>query len=50
MANHETVLDILQDRHPRTADLERENSHLKKAIAELTVDKLILKEALEGNY
>jgi transposase-like protein len=31
-------------------DLERENSHLKKAVAELTVDKLILKEALEGNY
>jgi hypothetical protein len=31
-------------------DLERENSNLKKAVAELTVDKLILKEALEGNY
>jgi transposase-like protein len=34
----------------RLKDLERENSHLKKAVAELTVDKLILKEALEGNY
>ena len=34
----------------RFKDLERENSHLKKAVAELTVDKLILKEALEGNY
>jgi transposase-like protein len=34
----------------RLKDLERENSHLKKALAELTVDKLILKEALEGNY
>ena len=33
----------------RLKDLERENSHLKKAVAELTVDKLILKEALEGN-
>jgi hypothetical protein len=31
-------------------ELEKENSHLKKAVAELTVDKLILKEALEGNY
>jgi len=27
-----------------------ENGRLKKAVAELTVDKLILKEALEGNY
>jgi len=34
----------------RLKELERENSHLKKAVAELTVDKLILKEALEGNY
>ncbi len=34
----------------RLKDLERENSNLKKAVAELTVDKLILKEALEGNY
>jgi transposase-like protein len=34
----------------RLKDLERENSHLKKSVAELTVDKLILKEALEGNY
>ena len=34
----------------RLKDLEREYSHLKKAVAELTVDKLILKEALEGNY
>ena len=29
---------------------ERENSRLKKAVAELTLDKVILKEALEGNY
>ena len=34
----------------RLKELERENSRLKKAIAELTLDKLILKEALEGNY
>lgn len=31
-------------------DLEKENSQLKKAVAELTLDKLILKEALSGNY
>jgi hypothetical protein len=30
--------------------LERENSRLKGAVAELTLDKMILKEALEGNY
>jgi putative transposase len=34
----------------RFKDLEKENSRLKKAVAELTLDKLILKEALEGNY
>lgn len=34
----------------RLKDLERENGHLKKAVAELTLDKLIMKEALEGNY
>jgi hypothetical protein len=31
-------------------DMERENARLKKAVAELTLDKVILKEALEGNY
>jgi hypothetical protein len=31
-------------------DLERENSRLKRAVADLTLDKLVLREALEGNY
>lgn len=31
-------------------ELERENARLKKAVAELTLDKLILKEAAEGNF
>ena len=31
-------------------DLERENTRLKRAVADLTLDKLILQEALEGNY
>ena len=31
-------------------DLERENARLKRAVAELTLDKLILKEAAEGNF
>ena len=34
----------------RMKDIERENARLKKAVAELTLDKVILKEALEGNY
>jgi putative transposase len=33
----------------RLKELERENSRLKKAVAELTLDKVTLKEALVGN-
>ncbi len=36
------------DQAKRLKDLERENDRLKKAVSELTLDKLILKEALEG--
>lgn len=31
-------------------DLERENQRLKKAVAELTLDNLILKEVNEGKF
>jgi transposase-like protein len=31
-------------------DLEKENTRLKRAVADLTLDKLILQESLEGNY
>ena len=31
-------------------DLETENSRLRKAIADLTLDKLILQEASRGNF
>jgi putative transposase len=34
----------------RLKELEEENKRLKKVVAELTLDKDILKEALEGNY
>ncbi len=34
----------------RLRDLERENGRLRTAVSDLTLDKLILKEALEGNY
>jgi putative transposase len=36
------------DQAKRFKDLERENDRLKKAVSELTLDKLILKEALGG--
>lgn len=38
------------DQARRFKDLEQENNRLKKAVSELTLDKLILKEALEGKY
>lgn len=34
----------------RLKELEKENRRLKKAVAELTLDKLILKEVAEGNF
>ena len=34
----------------RLKQLEEENRRLKKLVADLTLDKDILKEALEGNY
>jgi transposase-like protein len=34
----------------RMKELERENDRLKRAVAELTLDKLILKEAASGNF
>lgn len=38
------------DQARRLRDLEQENARLKRAVADLTVDKLILKEAAEGNF
>jgi transposase-like protein len=34
----------------RYKEFERENSRLRRAVADLTLDKLILKEAAEGNF
>jgi putative transposase len=34
----------------RLKEFEQENTRLKRAAADLTLDKLILREALEGNY
>jgi transposase-like protein len=38
------------DQARRLKQLETENARLKRAVAELTVDKLILKEVAEGKY
>ena len=34
----------------RPKDLELENSRLRKAVSDLTLDKLILQEAARGNF
>ena len=34
----------------RLKELETENSRLRKAVSDLTLDKLILQEAARGNY
>jgi len=41
-------LRIDQARRLRT--LEKENQQLKRLVADISLDKAILKEALEGNY
>ena len=38
------------DQAKRLKGLETENTRLKRAVADLTVDKLILKEVAEGKY
>ncbi len=38
------------DQAKRLRELETENARLKRAVADLTVDKLILKEVAEGKY
>jgi transposase-like protein len=38
------------DQAKRMKELESENARLKKAVAELTIDKIILKEIAEGKF
>ncbi|KFG89573.1 Transposase IS3/IS911 family protein [Sphingobium herbicidovorans NBRC 16415] len=38
------------DQARRMKDLERENQRLRRAISDLTLDKLILQEAARGNF
>ena len=41
---------LKSDQLKRLKDLETENARLRKAISDLTLDKLILQEASRGNY
>lgn len=41
---------LKSDQVKRLKDLEKENERLRKAISDLTLEKLILKEAASGNY
>ena len=38
------------DQAKRLKELERENSRLKRAVADLTLDKLILQDVASGKY
>ena len=38
------------DQVKRLKDLETENTRLRRAVSDLTLDKLILQEASRGNY
>lgn len=38
------------DQARRLKDLERENGRLRLVVADLTLEKLVLKEAAEGNF
>jgi len=40
---------LKMDQAKRLKELEQENTQLRKAVADLTLDKLILKEAARGN-
>ena len=41
---------LKSDQIKRMKELETENQRLRKAIADLTLDKLILQEAARGNF
>ena len=41
---------LKSDQVKRMKELESENARLRRAVADLTLDKLILKEAASGNW
>ena len=41
---------LKMDQARRMKELEKENSRLRRAVSDLTLDKLILQEAARGNF
>jgi hypothetical protein len=41
---------LKSDQVKRLKELEVENSRLRRAVSDLTLDKMILKEAASGNF
>jgi hypothetical protein len=41
---------LKSDQVKRLIDLEQENARLRKTVSDLTLEKLILKEAASGNW
>jgi transposase-like protein len=41
---------LKMDQARRLKELERENARLRRAVSDLTLEKLVLKEAAEGNF
>jgi putative transposase len=42
--------DLKSDQVKRLKELEAENARLRRAVSDLTFDKMILKEAAKGNF
>lgn len=47
---HQEYGGLKSDQVKRLKDLEQENARLRKAVSDLTLEKLILKEAASGNF
>ena len=41
---------LKRDQVQRLKELEKENGRLRKAVSDLTLEKLVLKEAVSGNF
>ena len=47
---HREYRGLKLDQARRLKELEQENARLRRAVSDLTLDKLILREAAEGNW
>jgi hypothetical protein len=50
LSGRRSLNDLKTEQVKRLKDLELENSRLRKALSDLTLDKLILQEAARGNF